>query len=152
MDSGRESIHADTYVDVEGNIKAKDEIRYTKRKTLVLKIYFTSIIVINLLIFTINSKISTSELFLIAGIVNVLISLIGIYSHYIGQGIKQDFTNFKAPGGMLANMAVVENQISQNREIDKPMFTVFNPSATIYLSIIPLIIGVIFIILGFFVV
>ncbi|MCE7736735.1 MAG: hypothetical protein GPJ54_17770 [Candidatus Heimdallarchaeota archaeon] len=152
MGSTRESIHLDTHVDVESELKEKDELKNIQRRNLFLKIYISLILLVNLMIFASSQLGSINDIFLISGMSNIAISGASISYYYTSQGIKQGFTNFRAPGGMLANMGVIENESSWKKSLDQSRFTVFNPSITIYLFTIPMFFGAILIVLGFFIV
>lgn len=150
MTSVKESIQADTNLDVESALKEKDELKYLRKRNLFLKLYISFILLINFATFVSSQFDSIGDIFLLAGMLNIAISGMSIYYYYIGMGIKQGFAEFSAPGGMLQNMGAIENKTSWNTPADQPRFTVYNPSVTIYLFTIPMFIGMILIIFGFF--
>ncbi len=152
MDSVKESIHVDTHVDVESALKEKEELKNLRKRNLFLKLYISFILLINFATFTSSQNGSIEDIFLVAGMLNIAISGISIYYYYIGMGIKQGFAEFSAPGGMLGNMGAIENTASWSKPTDQPRFAVYNPSVTIYLFTIPMFIGVILVIFGFFIV
>ncbi len=153
MPNQRESIQSDTPLDLESILNERDMYENIEKRRRFIKLYISLILLSNLIVLVLYQEISISDTFLLSGITNFTIPGFSIVYYYSGQGTNQDFIRASSGvlnGGLVTNMALVENEVGRRKTEDQSNLKIINISATIYLFTIPMILGVFLIIFGFF--